>query len=173
MGSQIIIYYNLLMIIIIIYYYYYNNYNLLKTSYFLQNHHKKLCSKEVTNGSRCITFELWLQRVLWKTIKTIILIFSSVQSLSCLRLFLTPWTAACRASLSITNSQNPPKPLSIESVMLSNHLILCCPLLLLPFNLSQNQGLFKWVSSSRYVAKVLKFQLQHQSFQWTPRTDLL
>ena len=79
MGSQIIIYYNLLKIIIIIYYYYNNNYNLLKTSYFLQNHHKKLCSKEVTNGSRCITFELWLQRVLWKTIKTIILIFSSVQ----------------------------------------------------------------------------------------------
>ena len=40
-------------------------------------------------------------------------------------------------------------------------------------NLSQHQGLFKWVSSSHQVAKVLKFQLQHQSFQWTPRTDLL
>ena len=40
-------------------------------------------------------------------------------------------------------------------------------------NLSQNQGLFKWVSSSHEVAKVLKFQLQHQSFQWKPRTDLL
>ena len=43
----------------------------------------------------------------------------------------------------------------------------------LAFNLSQNQGLFKWVSSSHQVAKVLEFQLQHQSFQWTPRTDLL
>ena len=41
------------------------------------------------------------------------------------------------------------------------------------FNLSQHQGLFKWVSSSHQVAKVLGFQLQHQSFQWTPRTDLL
>ena len=41
------------------------------------------------------------------------------------------------------------------------------------FNLSQHQGLFKWVSSLIQVAKVLEFQLQHQSFQWTPRTDLL
>ena len=41
------------------------------------------------------------------------------------------------------------------------------------FNLSQHQGLFKWGSSSHQVAKVLEFQLQHQSFQWTPRTDLL
>ena len=43
----------------------------------------------------------------------------------------------------------------------------------LTFNLSQHLGLFKWVSSSHQVAKRLKFQLQHQSFQWTPRTDLL
>ena len=41
------------------------------------------------------------------------------------------------------------------------------------FNLSQHQGLFKWISSSHQVAKVLEFKLQHQSFQWTPRTDLL
>ena len=40
-------------------------------------------------------------------------------------------------------------------------------------NLSQHQGLFQWVTSSHQVAKVLEFQLQHQSFQWTPRTDLL
>ena len=58
--------------------------------------------------------------------------FSSVQSLSRVQLFVTPWTAACQASLSITNSQSSPKPMSIESVMPSNHLILCCPLLLLP-----------------------------------------
>ena len=56
---------------------------------------------------------------------------SSVQLLSHVRLFGTPWTAACQASLSITNSQGPPKPTSIESVTPSNHLILCCPLLLL------------------------------------------
>ena len=55
--------------------------------------------------------------------------FSSVQSLSRVWLFATPWTAAREASLSITNSRNPPKPMSIESMMPSNHLILCCPLL--------------------------------------------
>ena len=59
-------------------------------------------------------------------------VISSVQSLSRVRLFVTPWTAARQASLSITNSQSPPKPMSIESVMPSNHLILCRPLLLLP-----------------------------------------
>ena len=58
--------------------------------------------------------------------------WSSVQSLSRVWIFETPWTAAHQASLSITNSQSPPKPMSIESVMPSNHLILCCPLLLLP-----------------------------------------
>ena len=57
--------------------------------------------------------------------------FSSVQSLHHVWLFATPWTAACQASLSITNSQSPTKPMSIELVMPSNHLILCCPLLLL------------------------------------------
>ena len=58
--------------------------------------------------------------------------FSSLQSLSHVRLFATPWTAAHQASLSIINSQRPPKPMSIESVMPSNHLILCHPLLCLP-----------------------------------------
>ena len=57
--------------------------------------------------------------------------FSSVQSLIRVQLFVTPWTAARQTSLSITNSWNPPKPMSIESVMPSNHLILCRPLLLL------------------------------------------
>ena len=57
--------------------------------------------------------------------------FRSVQSLSHVRLFATP-TAAHQAPLSITNSRSPPKTMSIESVMPSNHLILCRPLLLLP-----------------------------------------
>ena len=57
---------------------------------------------------------------------------SSVQSLSHVRLFATPWTAACQDSLSITNSQSLLKLMSIKLVMPSNHLILCCPLLLLP-----------------------------------------
>ena len=59
-------------------------------------------------------------------------VVSSVQSLSRVRLFETPWTAARQASLSITNSQSLLKLISIESVMLSNHRILCHPLLLLP-----------------------------------------
>ena len=58
--------------------------------------------------------------------------FSSVQLLSHVQLFATPWTAAHQASLFITNSWSPPKAVSIESVMPSNHLILCRPLLLLP-----------------------------------------
>ena len=60
------------------------------------------------------------------------LFFSSVQLLSRVQLFVIPWTAACQASLSITNSWSLPKLMSIELVMPSNHLILCCPLLLLP-----------------------------------------
>ena len=58
--------------------------------------------------------------------------FSSVQSLSYFRLFATPWTAARQASLSMTSSQRLLKLMSTESVMPSNHLILCCPLLLPP-----------------------------------------
>ena len=58
--------------------------------------------------------------------------FSSVQSLSHVRLFVTPWTVKFQASLSITSSQSLPKFMSIESVMPSNHLIFCHPLLLLP-----------------------------------------
>ena len=57
--------------------------------------------------------------------------FSSVQSLSCVRVFTTSWTTACQTSLSITNSWSLLKLISIELVMPSNHLILCCPLLLL------------------------------------------
>ena len=59
-------------------------------------------------------------------------LLSSVQSLSRVRLVVTPWTAAHQSSLSITNSRSSPKPMSIESVMPSNHLILCHPLKLLP-----------------------------------------
>ena len=82
-----------------------------------------------------------------------------------------PWIATHQASLSIINSRSSLKLMSIESVMPSNH-PLSSPS---PptFNHSQHQGLFKWVSSSHEVAKGLEFQLQHQSFQWTHRTDLL
>ena len=67
-----------------------------------------------------------MERVIWK------LTFSSVQSHSCVRLFVTPWTEACQASLSITNSRSSLRLTSIEAVMPSSYLILCRPLLLLP-----------------------------------------
>ena len=111
--------------------------------------------------------------------------FSSVQLLRCVWLFVSPWTAAhlaslsithglqhTQASLSITISQSLLKFMSIESVMPSSHIILCCPLssCLQSFPAS---GLLQRVSYSHQVAKVLEFQLQHQSFQWIFRTDFL
>ena len=70
----------------------------------------------------------------------------------------TPWTIAHQASLSFTISQSLLKFMSVESVIPSNHLILCHPLLLLPLIFSSTK-VFKWVSSSQQVAKVLEFQL--------------
>ena len=98
--------------------------------------------------------------------------FSSVQSLSHVRLFATPWTTTRQASLSITNSRSPPKTHVhwVSDAIQPSHPLSSPPPAL---NLSQHQGLFQGVSSSHQVAKVLEFQLQHQSFQWTPRTDRL
>ena len=79
--------------------------------------------------------------------------FSLVQSLSRVQLFATPWTTAHQASLSITNSQSPPKPMSIELVMPSNHLILCGPLLL-PSIFPSIRVFSNESSSSHQVAKV-------------------
>ena len=77
-----------------------------------------------------------------------------------------PWTAEHQASLSITTSQSPPKPMSIVSVMPSNHLILCHPLLLLP-SIFPSIRVFSNESALHIMwAKVLEFQLQHPSFQW-------
>ena len=72
---------------------------------------------------------------------------SSVQFLSHVRLFATPWIAACQASLSITNSQSSPKSTSIESVMPSSYLILCRPLFFLP-SIPPSISIFPWVNSS-------------------------
>ena len=99
--------------------------------------------------------------------------FSLVQLLSCVQLFVTQRTTACQASLSTTNSRSLLKLMFIESVMPSNHLILCCPLLLLPSILPSIR-----VFSNESVLpirwpRVLEFQLQHQSFQWIFRTDFL
>ena len=91
----------------------------------------------------------------------------SVQSLSHVQLFATPWTATLQAPLSITNSWSLLKLLSIESVMPSNHLILCCPLVLLPSIFPSIR-----VFSNESVLRIrwpkvleLQLQLQHQSSQ--------
>ena len=93
--------------------------------------------------------------------------FSSVQSLS-VSDSATPWTAVCQASLSVTNSNSCPLSWWCHPTISSS---------VVPFSSclhsSQRQGLYKWVSSSHQMAKVLEFQLQHQSFQWIFRTDLL
>ena len=80
---------------------------------------------EPIEWSMCVCVCVWLSVCIYMCI-------SSVQALSCVRLFATPWTAACQASLSITNSQSLLKLMSIALVMPSSHLILCCPLLLPP-----------------------------------------
>ena len=82
----------------------------------------------------------------------------SDQSLSRVRLFATPWIAACQASLSNTNCRSSLRLTSTESVMPSSHLILLSPSPPAP-NLSQHQSLFQWVNSLHEVAKVLEFQL--------------
>ena len=79
--------------------------------------------------SKCLLIFLMFKKI---TIKYVVIYFSSVQSLSCVRLFTTPWTAAHQASLSITNSRSLLRLMFIESVMPSNHFILYRPLLLQP-----------------------------------------
>ena len=88
-----------------------------------------------------------------------------VQPLSHIQLFVTPWTVARQDSLSFTISQSLLKPMSIESVMPSNHLILCRPLLLLP-SIFPSIRIFSSESTMHKVAKVLEVQLQQQFFQW-------
>ena len=96
---------------------------------------------------------------------------SSVQSFSHVRLFVTPWTSAHQAVHHqpleaiqihvhcISDAIQPSHPLSSPSPPI--------------FNLSQHQGLFKWVNSSNQMTEILEFQLQHQFFQWRFRTDFL
>ena len=98
--------------------------------------------------------------------------FSSVQSLSLVEPFVTPWTAACQALLSIINSWSLLKLVSIESVMPSNHLILCRPLLLLPQSLSASESfwmsqLFSWGGQSTGVSALASF-LPKKSQGWSP-----
>ena len=130
--------------------------------------------EEKTEALSCISLSLLQKRinhevsvVFFKRIVTVL--FSSVQLLNCVQLFATPWAAACQASMSITNSWSLLKLMSIESVMPSQP---SYPLSS-PSPPAFDQDLFKWISSSHQAAKVLEFQLQHQSFQWIFRTDFL
>ena len=126
----------------------------------------------VNNKSFCLL--LWyIASFYFSGFYIFVTMISSVQSPSCVRLFVTPWTAARQASLSITNSRSLLKLMSIESVMLSSHLILSCSLLLLPLILPNIR-----VFSNESVLcirwpKYWEFKLQHQSFQWIFRTDFL
>ena len=145
--------------------------NLLRFAFFPIRSSQFLC----TVFKICCQFLSFIQLFIpltFNIITDVRLQFCSIQSLSCVRLFVTPQTAANQASLSITNSRSLPKLMSIESVMPSNQLILYRPLLLPP-SVFPSIRVFSIVSSSHQVAEVLEFQLQHQSFQWIFRTDLL
>ena len=98
--------------------------------------------------------------------------FSSVQSLSCVWLFATPWIAACQASLSITNSRSSLKLMSIELVMPSSHLILCVPFSSCPQSLPASESfpmsqLFSWGGQSTGVS-ALASVLPMNSQDWSP-----
>ena len=95
--------------------------------------------------------------------------FAVVQSLSHVQCFVTPGTAAHWSPLPSTISQSLLKFMSIELVMLTNHLILSPPSPF-AFNLSQHQGLFPWVGFSHQLAKALELQLKLQSFQFKVET---
>jgi len=102
----------------------------------------------------------------------LLLLFVVVQSLSHVWLFVTPWNVACQLSPSFTISQSLLKLMFIELMMPFNHLILCCPFLLLP-SIFPSIRVFSNELTLHYVAKALALQLQHQSFQRIIRTDFL
>ena len=99
-----------------------------------------------------------------------LVIISSVQLLSRVRLLVTHELQHTRPPCPSPTSGVHPNSWVSDTIQPSHPLLSPS---LPALNLSQHQGLFKWVSSSHQVAKVLELQLQHQSFQWTPRTDLL
>ena len=100
--------------------------------------------------------------------------FSSVPSLNRVWLFAIPWTACSMPGVPVHHQLPELAQTHVhqvaDAIQPSHPLLSPSPP---AFSLSQHQGLFQWVSSSHQVAKLLEFQLQHQSFQWTPRTDLL
>ena len=123
----------------------------------------------VTLMLRCgVTFCLCCWVFLFPSVMTVVV----VQSLSRAQLFVTPCPAACQVSLSFTIPWSLLKLMCwVSDAIQPSHPLL--PSFPPALNLSQNQNLFQWVGSSHQVARVLELQLQHQSFQWTFRTDFL
>ena len=144
--------------------FYNNNFHLNLKACTLFNWKHWAIATKVRNKLRRPTI-LWLLNILLDFVVV-------VQSLSCVWLFATPWTAAHQASLSFSISWSLLSFMSIELVMLYNHLILCCSLSLC-FQSFQHLSLFQWVDTSYQGAKVWDLQFQHQSFQWIVRTDFL
>ena len=122
-----------------------------------------------STGSVFPSFErLWILSIM-EYFQTL---YSSVQLLSCVRLFVTPWITACQVSLSITNSRSLPKLMSIESVMPSSHLILCRPLLLLPpippsIRVFSNESAFR-MRWPKYWSLALASVLPKNTQDWSP-----
>ena len=110
-------------------------------------------------------------RVLLGSRFRLLLLFVVVQSLSHVQLFSTPWTAAHQASLPFFSSWSLFRFMSVEWVLPSNHLILCCPLLLLPSSFPSIRVFSHESASHVRWPKVL--ELQHQSVQWIFRLDFL
>ena len=134
--------------------------------YYCDNHfHRKLCiSKSLSILSCVVCIQFYRNFLNFVLDYFVYSLFQSVQLLSHVQLFVTPWVVACQAPLSIISSQNLLKLMSSESEMPSTISSSVVPFSS-AFNLSQHQGLFKCVSSLQHVAKVLELQIQHQSFQ--------
>ena len=141
---------------------------------FIQRKQKYYLKKTYTSPCSLQHYALFVTDKIWKKLEWLSTDewFNSVP-LSRVRLFATPWIAARQASLSITNSWSSPRLMYNESVMPSSHLILCCPLLLLPSIPPSIRVLSNESTLCIEMAKVLEFQPQPQSFQWTPKTGLL
>ena len=117
--------------------------------------------------------KLYLENFIREASAAILCKFSSVQLNWTVWLFAIPWTAACPASLSIMSSWRLLKLMPTESMMPSNHLILCHPLLLLPSIFPSIRVLSNESNLHIRCPMYWSFQLQHQSFQWTSRTYFL
>ena len=133
------------------------------------NRYMKRCSTSLINVNQThseMSLHTFRMAIIYIKKKRQKILVSSVQLLSCVLLFATPWTAACQSSLSITNSRSLLKLISIGLVMPSNHLILCCPLLLLPSILTSTR-----VFSNESVLHIRWQKYWSFSFSFSPSNE--